>query len=259
MSSPHRFLLRLVVLSPCLLAPYGASAQPAEQPPVYTFVAEWTVPRAQWGEAAAFFEKTTRPVLERLTAGGTLGGWGNYETVVHQEDANTHGTWWTASNLAGIERAREELIKLPPNPAMAAAKHHDYLVRSIIYNGKTAGPASGYLLVSSGKVVPGKGLQWREFWEKYSKPTYDELVADGTIVGYSVDVEQVHTDDPGWRHTVVVAPSAEAIDKMNAAFQALGRKRGAEANRGIFATQAELTVAGVHRDYFARVVAHARK
>jgi len=258
MSSPHRSaLLGLVAL--CLLAPPGASAQQAEQPPLYTFVAQWTVPRAQWGEAAAFFEKTTRPVLERLTASGTLAGWGNTDTVVHQEDATTHGTWWTASSLAGIERAREELLKLPPNPAMASAKHRDYLLRSIIYNGKPAGPASGYLSVGSTKVQPGKGQQWREFWEKYTKPTYDELVADGTIAGYSVDVEQVHTDDPGWRFVVFVAPSADAVDKVNAAFQALFRKRGPEENRGIFATQAELTVAGVHRDSFARVPAYARK
>ena len=55
------------------------------------------------------------------------------------------------------------------------------------------------------------------------------------------------------------ALTRELYQAENAAFQALNRKRSPEENRGILATAAELTVAGVHRDYFARVVAHARK
>lgn len=54
MSSPDRSaLLGLASLSLCLLAPPGAGAQQAEQPPLYTFVAQWTVPRAQASRRAS--------------------------------------------------------------------------------------------------------------------------------------------------------------------------------------------------------------
>jgi len=257
MDSRIRFACAAVCLA--LLAPCAVLAQQPE-PPLYTFVATWNVPRAQWDNAAAFFEKTTRPVVDRHTSAGTLVGWGNYLSVVHlaDETATTHGTWFASNSLAAIERVREELIKIP-NPAMANAKHRDYLLRSLIHKGKPSGPAGGYLWVNSLRVQPGKAQQWREFWEKNNKPSFDELVANGTIVSYSVDVEHVHTDDPGLRFVVYVAPSGDALDKVQAALAAVARKRTPEENRAIAAQAAELTVAGAHRDYYARVMSQVRK
>ena len=109
------------------------------------------------------------------------------------------------------------------------------------------------------QVERGKGDRWRELWEKYTKPTYDELLTNGTILTYVVAVQQVHTDNPGWRYVWYVAPSADAVDKVRAAFVALGKKRTAEENRGIAAAFDEVTVAGAHWDYFARVLNYAHK
>ena len=51
-------------------APAAAQTAPAAEP--YTFVAEWNVPRAQWGAFLADFDKNTKPVLEKHAAAGTL-------------------------------------------------------------------------------------------------------------------------------------------------------------------------------------------
>jgi len=252
-----RIYLVLAVLLVGLLVPLVATAQQPE-PPVYTFVALWNVPRAQWAEFTAFWEKNARPVLDRLQADGTIIGYGSFASVVHTEEGYTHGNFWETTSLAAVERALGELLKLPPNPASLGARHRDRLFRSLIYRARAAS-GSGYVWVSATQVKPGKGREARELWEKYSKPTYDELLANGTISLYKLEVEHVHTESPGWRGVVYVAPSADAVDKVRAAFLALEQKRSSEENRAIGDAFAEVTVAGAHWDFFARVTNYAHK
>jgi len=256
MAKLSRFVL--AVLCFALLVPALAQAQQAE-PPVYTFVAEWALPRDKWDQFTAEWEKNSKPTLERLSANGTLVGWGAFAEVVHQDGEITHGTWWAATSIAGIERARTELIK-QANPTIAAAtKHHDYLLRSLIRGTRATGPASGYLWVSSSMVQPGKGQDWRAHWEKYSKQVYDQLLKDGTITYYAVEVEQVHTQASGLRFVVYITPSADGIDKVNAAFQAANQKRSEEERRAIGSAFADTVVPGAHRDFFAWIASYWTK
>lgn len=255
-----RVCLILAAFVVLLLAPLVASAQ-QQEPPIFTFVSEWTIARAQWDEFTAQWDRGARQILERMIADGTIVSWGRYMTVVHEQDQSTHGSWYAATSMAAIEKVLAELLKLPPNPAITAAgvKHRDYYLRSLAQK-RRAGTGSGaYLWVSSTKVQPGKGQQWRELWDKYTKPVYDELVANGTIAMLSLDVEQVHTDESGWRYAVYIVPNADGLDKVRAAFDAAAQKRGPEANRGVGEAFAAVTVAGAHRDYFARVLNYAQK
>lgn len=256
MSKRICFVLAVV----CLLAatPRLSSAQ-QQEPPVFTFVAEWDVPRAQWADFTAYGEKNARPVLERLSADGTLMNWGSYATIVHEQKGITHGVWYTASSIAGIEKALGEFVKLPPNAAMAGAAHSDYLLRSLIHRGHTTAASSAYLWVSITQVQPGKGEQWRELWEKYVKPTFDELFANGTISEYSIYVEEVHTHDPNLRYVAWVTPRADGVDKVDAAYRALVEKYSKEERRAIGEAFAQATVPGAHRDYFARVSTYWHK
>lgn len=247
-----RFAFLMAVLCAAVILPLTASAQQAE-PSTYTFVAEWAVPRDKWDDFSAGFEKVSKPILERLSANGTLVSWGSFTSVVHLDGEMTHGTWFAANSIAAIERARTELIKAP-NPAMApATKHRDYFLRSIARGSRTAGPASGYLWVSSSVVQPGKGQDWRAHWDKYSKGVYEQLLKDGVITWYAIDVEQVHTEGSGLRFVVYVTPNADGVDKVNAAFTAANQKRSQEERQAIGSALGDLTVAGSHRDSFAWV------
>ncbi len=254
----RRICLVLAVLCLPPLAPLVAKAQ-QQEPPTYIYVAQWSVPRAQWGEFTANFEKNGRPLLERMFADGTIISWGAVATVVHEEQGPTHAVWWEAPSIAGIERVREELIKIPPTPGMLAGKHSDLFLRTLLRRVHASGPASGYLWGSHTTTQPGKGQQWRELIEKYIRPTLDELLANGTLTAFYLQVEHVHTQDPGGRHIVFLTPSAEALDKVNAAISALLQKRSAEENRAITAAFDEITVPGAHRDYFARILSYAQK
>jgi len=69
--------------------------------------------------------------------------------------------------------------------------------------------------------------EWRQGWEQYFKPLYNDLVSKGLLVGYSVDVEDVHTESPLWRrwHVVTLSPNIGTQDKITAAFDAAAAKR----------------------------------
>ncbi len=247
----HRIAVSLVVVSVLLLA-LPAMAQEA---PVYTFVAHWNVPRAQWAEFTAFGEESVRPVLERMLANGTIVSWGLSTTVVHRENGTTHETWWAATSIAGIERAREELRKLPSSAVLAGAKHHDHLSESLIHRGSTTDTTSGYLYISVYKVRPGRGQDWLRLWEKYFKPTYDELLDNGTILSYEVSSDHVHTDDPRTRIVVHIVPSADAEDKVNAALTAVFEKD----RTAIIAAFSAVSIRSEHRDHFRQVLSYAHK
>lgn len=258
-------------MSRCLLAglalaavsyapPAFAQAPPADAPRPYTFVAQWDVPRAQWGTFVADFDKNTRPVLEKLAADGTLTSWGAYESVVHTADGMTHGVWWGSLTYAGIEKARTELVKASAASTSlgAATGHRDYLLRSQAGAAKP-GSGSAAMLVSTFVVKPDQGQQWRQLFDKYTKATYDDLVAKGTVLGYSLHTEDVHTDHTGLRFVVLVAASAEGMDQARAATDAITAKRTPEERRTI-GLQMEATMEpGTHRDIYANVIRYWQK
>ena len=254
-----RLVCILALICVLCLAPLTLVAQQME-PPVYSFVAEWSIPRAQWGDFTYAFERVQRPILEKSLADGNLNSWGVYTNIVHTEDGITHGVWFSSATLAGLEKVRTELIKQPPNQGMlAATKHRDYLLQSLIHRGKATEPTGGYLSVAAWLVKPGKGPEWRKVWEKNFQPVFDELLANGTLLSYGLDVEYSHTEDPGWRYAFTVSSSAEAEDKIAAAFRAAFEKRTEEERKALTQAFLDLTVPEAHRDFWALLSAYAHK
>jgi hypothetical protein len=252
---------RRLMLIACLLclAPLALAAQQMEEP-VYSFVAEWRIPRPQWGDFTYAFERVHRPILEKGLAEGNLISWGAYTNIVHTEEGITHGFWITAATLAGLEKVRTELIKQPPNQGMlAATKHRDYLLQSVVHRGKTAAATGGYLSVAGWLVKPGKGQEWRKLWEKNFQPVLDEMMTAGTLHSYGLDTEYAHTEDPGWHYVYTVSGSAEAEDKLAAAFRAAFEKKTEEERAGLRKAFIELTTPEAHRDFFALLSAYAHK
>jgi hypothetical protein len=249
-----------IVSSSLLLSATSALAQ-TEAPTSYTFVAQWNVPRAQWAAVATDFEKNTRPHLEKLAAAGTLVGWGFFEAIVHTPDGFTHGTWWSSPTLAGIEQTRAELVKAgaASGALVSATSHRDYLLRTLVGNGKSSSGTGGYLSVASQVLKPGKAQEWRQLWDKYSKPNLDNLVSEGHLLGYSLDVEHSHTENPGLRFIVTMAASPEAEDKARAASQAALAKISADDRRSVGLQFEAVLEPGTHRDSTMRVIRYWNK
>ena len=76
----------------CTLALMAAWAVPAqaqdeakEKPPMYSYVSNWNLPRAQWAEMEKA-DAADQKILEKAIADGTIVGYGNDVNMVHQPD-----------------------------------------------------------------------------------------------------------------------------------------------------------------------------
>jgi hypothetical protein len=107
-----------------------------EKPPLYTYVANWNTPRAQWPE----LEKESaanQKRLDKAVSEGTIVGYGDDVTLVHQADGTTHDDWWSAMSLAGVLKVLEQFTKSGGSSASvldSATNHFDTVYESRFYN-----------------------------------------------------------------------------------------------------------------------------
>ena len=250
-------LLASAVAVAALATPLAAQSA---DPVIYTMVSEWTYPRAQWQEVNTYFEKTVKPILDRHMASGSIIEWGRGVPLIHTADGSTHMNWYAGTSIAGLNRVLADLTKLPPSITGAATKHHDQLLRSVVYRApKDRKGGQGFMMLSASQIAPGRAQQWRELWDKETQPLYQKLMDDGTILGYGIDQEFIHTDAIGWRYDWVVLSSMESLDKLNAAFDARMGARTPEQRRALGASMRENTVAGSHRDGLYHMLDYAHK
>jgi len=240
--------LLLLGLIFALLLPVSAQNAP-EKAPVYTYVAEWSVPRAQWGD----MEKNAdaeRPLMEKLVADGTIVGYGTYNYILHTEGEPTHGSWFSASSEGNLLKALETIYMQPAlvtSPAQAASKHWDHLFQSTIYNGKP-GKSAGYISITRWQVKQGQMRAYNQLMKDAIIPVLDKLVADGTITSYGTDTDDYHTGPIGVIYEFMTVPDAASLDKANKALEAAfdGNSALGGAYRALFETEG-------HRDYLARI------
>ena len=248
------FIILGVVCALAISALVAAAPAQAQEQTHYTYVSLWAVPRAQWTD----FEKAreqTNSVLERLVGDGTLVAWGSDAAEVHTEGGYTHANWFVSNTQAGITKTLESLRSLSRTQALAnTTKHSDVMLHSIAHGGKTARTTSGYLRVAFWQAKPGRGNDVEQYFKKYIQPDLDAGVADGSVLMYNFDTEQIHTDAPGGYNLAVVYATGDGLDKR-AATQAAHQKENPAAGEGFGAmleTQA-------HRDGLARILAFQHK
>ena len=81
-------------------------------------------------------------------------------------------------------------------------------------------------------------------------PLLEKLLADGTIVEYEIDEQAVHWDAPGMFVIDYLAPTAEGLDKVNAAIRAA--VKSSPLNGQAFGSIVDYTK---HRDSLTRTTA----
>ena len=230
------------------------AAAPVPDQTHYTYVSFWAVPRAQWTD----FEKAqeqTNSVFERLVADGTLVAWGFDADEVHTEDGYTHANWFVSTTQAGITKTLEALRGSSRTPALASAtKHKDLMLHTIAHGGKTVRTTSGYIRVAFWQAKPGRGDDVEQFFKKYIQPDLDAGVADGSVLMYNFDTEQIHTDAPGSYNLAVVYANSDGLDKSSAMLAAHAKENPA-ASEGFGA----MLESHAHRDSLSRIIAYQHK
>ena len=245
----------LVVVLVIFSAPIALTQMEPAQP-VYTYVSQFQVPRANWAQFAEDNERTFVPIAERLMADGTIVGWSTFETVVHTPDGYTHGTTWSSNSLAGITRVLDELRKGGPRPGqIAATKHEDLLMQSTMHHASAVTGGSGYLRVVCQMTHPGKAGDYVAALKKYLGPTFDGLFKQGVATAYAMDEQYVNNTPPSLRCLVITYPNAEGMDKWATAVnESLGKM--SQADRDALASA---TVPDSRRDFMARLTHYAHK
>lgn len=241
-------LLVLFALSSGL--PSRAQNAAQEKPPMYTYISEWAVPRAQWAEMIKVDDQD-KPLMEKLVADGTLTGYGAFTNVIHQEGQPTHGTWMTASSEGNILKALEAVYAQPGSttaPVEGASKHWDYMMVSRLYNQRSGKSEDGYLAGDQWDVKPGQMRAYTELMKNSIVPVFEKLMADGVVTAYGMDSEDFHTQKIGRVTFYFTTADASGFDKASKALDEAFDK-----NPAITAAMQSMVDREGHRDFLDRL------
>jgi hypothetical protein len=208
------------VLSTVWALPLGAQgSETKEKPPMYTYVANWQIPRGQWADMAKA-NAADKAILDKALADGTIVGYGDDENVVHQPNNETHDDWWSAMSLAGLMKVLDQFYSSGNTTSGAltsATKHWDEILVSRYYNWHSGAWKNGYGHVSYYKLkadAPDDAVE--SLSQHLVVPLLEKMLASGAIREYEIDVEAVHTTDPSAFWIVYVASSPEGLDQVEA-------------------------------------------
>jgi hypothetical protein len=213
-------LCALTLLASAAAVPLKAQNADQGKPPVYTYIAEWAVPRAQWADMVKLDDQD-KPLMDKLVADGTLTGYGAYTNLIHQEGEPTHGTWFTATSEGNLLKALEAVYANPGTttaPVQGASKHWDYILVGRIYNQRPGKSEGGYLAGDQWDVKPGEMRAYNDLMKSALVPVCEKLLADGTVTSYGMDTEDFHTQKLGRVTFYFTTPDASAFDKASKAF-----------------------------------------
>jgi hypothetical protein len=218
-------LAAVSVLAALAIFVIPASAQMAEvkeKPPMYSYVSNWTISRAQWGDMAKN-SAADQPMLDKAIGNGTLVGYGDDYTLVHQRDQETHDSWWSSMSMGGLMKVLEQFYATGASttPVLGnATKHWDEIYVSRYYNWH---PGSWKGVYTHGGTYKLKADAPDDAVDILSKnlfvPFFEKLLADGSIHEYEVDTQAVHTEAPGLISVIYIAANADALDKVDAALR----------------------------------------
>ena len=218
------FVAALSTLAISALGVTASSAQTTEvkeKPPLYTYVGDFAIPRARWSD----MDKQTaadEKIMEKAVADGTIIAYGNDVNLVHQEDTETHDSFWSATSLAGVLKALDALHGVTGTSVLnSATKHSDSIYVSHFYNWHAGSWKGAFTHGASYKLkadAPDDAIE--TISKSFIVPLMEKALQDGTVSQYEVDEEAIHTEAPGTFWVFYICPKAEGLDKVNAALGA---------------------------------------
>jgi basic membrane lipoprotein Med (substrate-binding protein (PBP1-ABC) superfamily) len=202
--------------------PLSAQTEVKEKPPMYSYVSNWAIPRAQWAEMDKSYAADL-PILDKALAAGSLIGYGDDQILLHQSDGETHDDWWSSMSMAGLMNVLDQFYKSGNSTSSvldSATKHWDNIYVSRYYDWK---PGTWKGLYGHGSMYRLKADAPDDAVALISKsvvgPLMEKLLADGTIYEWEIDTEVIHTEAPGMFMVYYLCSNAECLDKVNAALR----------------------------------------
>jgi hypothetical protein len=233
-----------------MATPAMAQTEVKEKSPVYVYIGEWSIPRAQWGDMEKS-ETADQAMLQSAMSAGTIVGYGFDTNLVHQADGPTHDDWWVSTSMAGILNMLDQFYKAGSSgtPVLTSAtKHSDSIDVSRYYNWKPGTYKGAYTHGSTYKLkadAPNDAVDMLA--KSFLVPFMEKMMAEGAIVEYDIDTEAIHTEAPGTFLLFYMAPNAEGLDKVNQALQQM--LKASPLDGPAFGSMVDFTA---HRDYLSR-------
>jgi len=210
----------------CALAGFWPAAAPAQQPaevkekpPMYSYIANWEVPRNKFKDMEDMLGKNA-VVMSKSLSSGVLVGFGSDITLVHKEGESTHDVWWSSMSWSGLMKALESIKSSPTSsaPVLDSGKHNDKIYSARYYNWRSGSFTNGYTRLAIWKLKPDAPADAIDQLAKhYAVPMLEKLLAEGAIYEYEIDEEAVHTESPGTFMVIFVGNGPEGLDKASAA------------------------------------------
>jgi hypothetical protein len=249
----------LILISMVFVLPAMAD----EHENVYTFVGLWQVERAQWGDFVKFFEKHEQPVLESLFKDGVITEWGLDTTMIHKADGYTHTTWWSVHKMGDFEKVfqafdkaweGEDAGKLEAEFASMITKHRDYILNGN-YQRSVGGSLEGaYFSQFMVKIKMGEEDAFRGYWNTYSKPMFEKLMADGVVLAYGIFEEEIATHEPGTKSGWYIIKDLSGYDVVKKAGKESWGGMSEEERRARWASIVDMAEVETYREYISRII-----
>jgi hypothetical protein len=249
-----RLILCLFLVLLSCISSAAQQSQPQMQP--LTFWYGYTINPGKEDEFLDLVKTVGQPVRDKLMADGVVLAWGVQVSLLRVPGNSTHFIWYAVADYAGVEKVdsamRAQIAKLndeasksgvakkgqKPTTSVTArlgevadmSKVHDFLTRDLVIGLSSSAPAGvlPYSRYNFFKVKPGKGADFRKAWEKYNKPIFDKLLADGVILAYGLAVEEIRTDGDFTHFVWYDVKDLASFDKVRAAFVADRDRRSQE-------------------------------
>lgn len=274
--------LLLISLAFLFVCSAAVAQQTQPQPQPLTFFYSYNIVPGKEDEFMDLIKTVGAPVRDKLMAEGVVLAWGMETPILREPGGPTHLIWFSVANWSGVEKVlngmEAQLQKLAAEeakrtesahaakqkPALTTAertreiidmsKTRDWLTRDIVSN-FGAPPAAGVLPMTRYnfvKVKPGKANDYRRAWEKYNKPVYDKLIADGVVMAYGLAVEEVKTEGDFTHFIWIGTADMAAFEKIGPAFAADRNRRSEEERNAIAELFGSLTEPDMARSVVTR-------
>jgi len=219
--------------------------QTSTQPQPLTFYYDYKVNPGKEEEFLNLIKTVGAPVRDKLMADGVILAWGMETPILRYPGGTTNLIWFTVANMEGLDKvlvameaqqarleaeAKANKSKTPSErirETVDMSKTRDWLTVDLVFQ-VGPNPAPGVLPVTRynfTKVKPGKGADYRRTWEKYNKPVFDKLVADGVILAFGLATESIKTDGDFTHFVWMATANMAGLDKIAAAFAADRNRR----------------------------------
>jgi hypothetical protein len=202
-----------------------------EKPRLYRYESYWTFPPAHWGDVDKDNATSNQKALAPALADGTLVGYGDNENLVRSREAFTHSNWWQANSTEGMLKVLDAFEKGGASSSsrlINSTQHWTQKYYSQFYNWKAGSWKGAYgkrwaFMLRRG-IDPNEAMR---ALASFYVPLFEKLLADGTIVEYEIDREEVFgysADSAGQVIMAFVAPTADGWTKVGNAFIAAYEK-----------------------------------